>query len=382
MSKSNQSHKKSGFIECWREQTSLTDGELKLPLVLDLWNFHGKQNCIENNKLLLSNLERSDIGVFEDINDQKLTRRQRQWLQLNKVKKNDNSAFVSSVGLKAELDSHIYPLHFIDFETCRHPIPFFKNNHPNEQIVFQYSHHVMHESGKVEHKSQFIGVDSGVFPNLDFIRSLKKDLEEDNGTIFRYEKHENNVLNDIKKQLNENTISNVNDKGSLVEFINRITSGGDREMVDLCEIVKKYYYDPYTNGSNSIKYVLPAVLNRSVFVQERYSKPIYGKDCEIHSLNFENPKVWIQKAKNKILNPYKLLPDLFDGLPESATQTFITDGDLSNGGAAQAAYAKLQLPGISDIERQKVTEGLLRYCELDTLAMVMIYEYFIDVSKD
>ena len=28
-------------------------------------------------------------------------------------------------------------------------------------------------------------------------------------------------------------------------------------MVDLCKVIKKFYYNPYTYGSNSIKKVLP-----------------------------------------------------------------------------------------------------------------------------
>ncbi len=39
------------------------------------------------------------------------------------------------------------------------------------------------------------------------------------------------------------------------------------------------------------------------------------------------------------------------------------------------AYGKLQFADIGDLERQKIEEGLLRYCELDTLAMVMIWEF-------
>jgi len=40
-----------------------------------------------------------------------------------------------------------------------------------------------------------------------------------------------------------------------------------------------------------------------------------------------------------------------------------------------AAYGKLQYDNMSDLEREfpKHT-ALLKYCELDTLAMVMIYE--------
>jgi uncharacterized phage protein (TIGR02216 family) len=42
--------------------------------------------------------------------------------------------------------------------------------------------------------------------------------------------------------------------------------------------------------------------------------------------------------------------------------------------AAMAAYTCAQFSEMSDYERGKLQEALLRYCELDTLAMVMIYE--------
>ena len=47
---------------------------------------------------------------------------------------------------------------------------------------------------------------------------------------------------------------------------------------------------------------------------------------------------------------------------------------IAEGGAAATAYARLQFEDISADSRQKIKEALLRYCELDTLAMVMIVE--------
>ena len=38
------------------------------------------------------------------------------------------------------------------------------------------------------------------------------------------------------------------------------------------------------------------------------------------------------------------------------------------------AYAKLQFTEMSDLEREQVRKALLKYYELDTFAMVMIYE--------
>ena len=49
---------------------------------------------------------------------------------------------------------------------------------------------------------------------------------------------------------------------------------------------------------------------------------------------------------------------------------------LNNGGLANANYAKLQYDGLTNDEKLKLKNALLRYCELDTMAMVLIYEYF------
>ncbi len=50
------------------------------------------------------------------------------------------------------------------------------------------------------------------------------------------------------------------------------------------------------------------------------------------------------------------------------------DSEINNGGAALTAYALMQFTQMTDGERTKIKDALLRYCELDTLAMVMIYE--------
>jgi len=44
------------------------------------------------------------------------------------------------------------------------------------------------------------------------------------------------------------------------------------------------------------------------------------------------------------------------------------------------AYAKLQNAGLSDHQRKAIEASLKRYCELDTLAMAMIVESWIDLK--
>ena len=150
-------------------------------------------------------------------------------------------------------------------------------------------------------------------------------------------------------------------------------------MVDMCRMVKDYFYDPRTKGSNSIKAVLPAVLSRSKFIQDKYSKPIYGKTSLIKSLNFGDGWNWIQFDEDgNVISPYKLLPSVFEGLSEEDKAELLTSESIADGGAAMTAFAKMQFEEMSEIERMSIIAGLLKYCELDTLAMVMIYEFWLD----
>lgn len=147
-------------------------------------------------------------------------------------------------------------------------------------------------------------------------------------------------------------------------------------MVDLLDMVKRYYYDPMTKGSNSLKNVLPAILNRSKFLQEKYSKPIYGN--QIKSLNFED-WVWVKYDNNSIVDPYKLLPKVFKEASAKNEDLLFNEDEINNGGIAMTAYGLMQFSEISDHEKKAISKALLQYCELDTLAMVMLYEAWKDL---
>jgi hypothetical protein len=44
------------------------------------------------------------------------------------------------------------------------------------------------------------------------------------------------------------------------------------------------------------------------------------------------------------------------------------------------AWAAMQFSDMGEGERKRIAEALLKYCELDTLAMVMIYEGWKDMT--
>jgi hypothetical protein len=47
---------------------------------------------------------------------------------------------------------------------------------------------------------------------------------------------------------------------------------------------------------------------------------------------------------------------------------------VANGGAAMVAFGELQRRDLPVAKRTRLKAQLLRYCELDTLAMAMVYE--------
>ena len=375
----------NGYKTCWKEQYNWIDDDFMKTHIFEIWNYRGKQKLLEDLRYFFTDLNESDFAP-EMSSDNGLTIKQRQWLQVEKVLNKDESSFIDIDGLKEEMDQWEYPLHFIDFETSAVAIPFNKNMHSYEGIAFQFSHHTVDKQGNIEHKGEYLNTDKGKFPNFDFIRALKKDLEQDNGTIFRYAPHENSYLNMIYRQLH-NSKEPIPDKQELLDWIKTIThSGGDtaetwrgdRDMVDLWKLVKKYYYNPLMKGSNSIKDVLPAILAESKYLQKKYMQPIYGSDT-IPSKNFNNWK-WIEfDDQQNVINPYKLLPNIFEGVETDQLDHFISDEQLADGGAAMMAYARMQFTQMTDLEKDYISKGLLKYCELDTFAMVLIWEFWNDV---
>ena len=404
-----------GKRECWKEAAGFSDEDFFRPSVGDLWCGAGgqslKKKLMKAGKHFLADVSADDIRPQKSKESDKngLSASDRRLLQIGLATGNEellapfkahihDGIYLDVPGLLAEMktgENHWrYPYHMIDFETTAVALPFYKGMKPYEQVAFQFSHHIIHEDGSIEHSGQYINDEKHFFPNFEFIKRLKDVLDKDNGTIFRYADHENTILRAIRAQLVQ---SDEPGKEELVSFIDEITHAtgkeaaagnehvGKRDMVDLCRIVKRYYYHPDMKGSNSIKVVLPAILNSSTAIREKYSRPIYG--TVIKSDNFtDSPKAWISFGPDgKVENPYKHLDTIASFLevtPEELerfdTAHEIADESIANGGAALAAYTKLQF---SDAECTKaLKEALLRYCELDTMSMVFIWEYFHEMT--
>ncbi|MBI5335570.1 MAG: DUF2779 domain-containing protein [Burkholderiales bacterium] len=186
---------RSGFHECWAESFGWQATDFAGGTVLDLWNYRNKPKLLAASVLKLSDVTPTHLSLADCApGPAGMSRAQRQWFQCSGQWPGGGEQFVNTAGLRAVMCAWRYPLHFIDFETSAVAIPFRRGQHPYETIAFQFSHHVMHADGRVEHKSQFLEARPGVDPTLPFLRALRAALSDDEGTVFRWAAHEKTVL--------------------------------------------------------------------------------------------------------------------------------------------------------------------------------------------
>lgn len=351
---------KSGFEECWMSKAKLKPADFEKPHIFEVWNFRKSMELIGEGRYFVTDLIKSDFEVDKTSSKRLIPPHERQWLQVERIQNASLGSYYDGSGLQVELKKLQYPIHFIDFEATRNAIPYLKKLRPYAQLAFQFSRHTIDRYGNVSH-GEWLSTKRGHYPNFDFVRNLKSQLDKDSGSILIYSSYENSVLNEIYDSL---SASNEPDKTELIDFIKSITWSDDergtwsgaRKMVDMKDWVMDFYYSPIMKGSNSIKLVLPAIINDSKFVRDKYPN-------------------WIKADSNgNLINPYKLLPPVFDNVDRLAIELLMEDNLVSDGGAAMCAFNLMQFSEMSEEERQKISQALLRYCELDTLAMVMIYE--------
>ena len=145
--------------------------------------------------------------------------------------------------IKEFLDTIKYPINFFDFETFQNAIPRFDNQRPYAQMPFQYSLHILHEDGTLEHK-EFLG-DENSDPRRVLSEQMLKDITP-KGSIVVYnqsfEKTQIRNLAQLYSDLQEQLLA-LNDR-----------------VIDLAHPFQyKYYYHPKFNGRYSIKVVLPTL---------------------------------------------------------------------------------------------------------------------------
>ncbi len=236
-----------------------------------------------------------------------------------------------------------YPLFFIDFEAIRAAIPYHAGMSPYRSIVlFQWScHKIAYPGAPVEH-FEYLNTEPSM-PNDRFIAALRNVLGS-SGTVLTWSSYENTQL---KSYLGDLDLDGHTDHG-LVMWLRSVLKekdGGWRQLDLYADVVKKYYYHHLMASRTSIKAVLPAILSEP--------QPKANVDL-LMSVGLYQP------AEGKgIVDPYKLLPGVKDG-----TQAMTAYDEMLYGRGAKDTNIQSQY-----------AEELLAYCKLDTLSMVLIFNY-------
>jgi predicted RecB family nuclease len=144
--------------------------------------------------------------------------------------------------LRGELEDVEYPVHFLDFETLGLALPRYAGTKPYHKIPFQWSDHVLHKEGRIEHKEYLCEEDKD--PREKFAKTLLAALGK-KGSIVTYTNYEEGVIKKLAEDLPQY-------RDQLLGTLGRVK--------DLYAIIRRNYYHPGFHGSFSLKSVVPALL--------------------------------------------------------------------------------------------------------------------------
>jgi hypothetical protein len=217
-----------------------------------------------------------------------------------------------------------YPMHFLDIEALRSLVPAHQGLKVNDLALFQFSVHSRASDGASLTHVEWLNTEPAD-PNRRFLAALRAAVG-DTGSVCIWTRFEENSFAEL---LTELIAAGVEDED--FDWLRRFLVSG--RLLDLHELCFKYYFHPRMKGRTSIKIVLPAV----------WSEP--------------SPIKEIAPYNQFAIDPYTLL--------KSADA-------VGDGCAAMEAYLAMQAPE----HHEEMGGQLLRYCGIDTIAMVFIWDYW------
>ncbi|WP_210487274.1 DUF2779 domain-containing protein [Rufibacter aurantiacus] len=326
----------SGYEQCWNEFAN------KQPHILELaqlGNFNRAKSKPMDTLIQEGRVLQTDIPV-ELIEGKYNNRPYYQVYQKEEVFERDG--FVNATSCIA------YPLHFIDFETSQMAIPYHAGMHTYEKVCFQWSCHTIEYPGAKLTHTEWINTDT-IYPNFEFVEALRACIG-DEGTVLVWSAFEESTLKAIRRSMDKRVGASEDLKSWLDAFLqNR------GRILDLHELAKLHYFHPGMGGRTSIKVTLPAVLEA---MGTEKAKALLEDHC-----------LFVQNSDGDVVNPYSLLPAI------------VINGEaitVKEGTEAMRAYQHMLYGTCKNNpnEKEALKNALLRYCHLDTLAMVLIWEYW------
>ncbi|HQE40545.1 MAG TPA: DUF2779 domain-containing protein [Zoogloea sp.] len=144
--------------------------------------------------------------------------------------------------LAPTLDAIPWPRHYLDFETISFVVPRWLGTRPWQQLPFQFSCHVEHRDGRIQHQ-EFLDI-SGESPLAGFVEAVQAAILKDGPILVWNQAFEASRLRDMAGMFPEQA-------DALYALVDR--------MIDLLPIFREHYYHPDMRGSWSIKRVLPTI---------------------------------------------------------------------------------------------------------------------------
>lgn len=295
---------------------------------LDLYNiFKSSTNKYINKNITNINELYNDIKEYNDLNNfMKMV--------IDYNVNNNDKPYVNKKELKEFLNKLEYPLYFFDFESTQIYVPQFKNSRPIQQIPFQYSLHIMNSKDDtfeqvVKNHEEYLG-DGVTDPRIELVNRMIKDLST---------------------------------KGSIIAYFD----GFERKIIE--SLVADFPL--YKNELLNIK-------NRFVDLRKPFNSRVDKFKDPVTSKNVEETRITVyQKDMGKRSSIKVVLPAFFPNNPE---YNYSNLKQIHNGQEASSAYKKLS--DLPKEEKEELRENMLKYCCLDTKAMVALYFKLKELSDN
>lgn len=259
---------------CWSVQKGIPEYS-----VLNIFNLGSKKQ--------VELYEQGIVDIKDIPDDFTMTLKQKQAVDNYKSGK----TYIDKESIKEFIDSFKYPIFHLDFETFQQAIPEFRGISPYMQIPFQYSLHVEHEDGSLEHR-EFLAQD-GIDPREFLAQKLCADIPNDVTVLAYNMEFEKGVIARLAseyEELSPHLLSiNENMKDLMTPF------------------QQKHYVTPSMKGSYSIKYVLPALVPHMLQAYKELDGVQNGGEAMSTFANMSKlDKTQKEKMRNSLLEYCKL----------------------------------------------------------------------------
>lgn len=307
------------------------------------FTFKKKLDCYHQGLVSFEDLRTEDIGPIQNMQiEAALTGKE----------------FVNPEGIRKFLDRLSYPLYFLDFETMQDAVPRYDGAKVYAQITFQYSLHIKEresvstfvDAGKLKYTKtanyithrEFLAPNDGSDPRRPLAEQLCKDIPMDACTLAYNKMFECGRIRELAALYPDLAPHLLNIADHIIDLIDPFRAGD--------------YYVPAMGGSFSIKSVLPA---------------LFPDDPELDYHNLD------ERCQNggDAMTIFPRLQQMEQSLTRQGMQN--RDGQLVMADSQMSLYEQNRIRGEIAASRK----ALLRYCELDTWAMVKVWEKLKEVAE-